>query len=134
MAKATWEPTTDDIRRYVLQREICIVCWKTGHAPIKCPKYNKEDGLMDYSDVGDYPEFYPYLREWSEKRIKQGKTLIAIVEVLIEHTCSRCRIKGHDRMLCKTILKCVNCHGDHPSIECISNPFSVPDKDDAMNL
>ena len=120
--KQTWEPMAADIEQFVTSRKICIVCWKTGHLPMLCSKYDRRVGLLDYNAVGDAPGFYPYLEEWSRLRVKKGKPPIAIVEVLIDHNCSRCGQLGHDRILCKTLLKCLHCDGNHPAIECTSNP------------
>jgi hypothetical protein len=130
--KQTWEPMAADIEQYVVARKICIVCWKTGHAPKNCSKYDKNVGLLDYNAVGDAPGFYPYLEEWSRHRVKRGKSPIGIVEVLADHNCSRCGIRGHDRILCKTVLQCVHCGGNHPALGCVSNPFASSGNDNMM--
>ena len=101
-----WTPTSLEVNQYIHRRGICPACFKTGHMHTNCPTKGSFSKIL-YDKVLRHPHFQPYLKEWREKRRKEGIAwraeelqCIDAEEMVVLIYCAHCKSREHNAWDC----------------------------------
>ncbi|CAG8597131.1 7314_t:CDS:2 [Paraglomus brasilianum] len=92
-----WKPSKEEVEKYILDLNLCALCWREGHNGETCPFFG---GQFDMGRVMSHPKFQPYLRRWQQNRKKRGSNWILEDQateaiVAIPPFCTACKAPGH---------------------------------------